>query len=474
MSHHLSCRTCVGLRTLLALILLGGLTAASSASAAGPICRVTTSGTIGGNGSDWAAQAMALQTTLITSGCTEVWVAAGTYTPGTARSTSFHIVSGVAVYGGFSGTETARSQRNPAANLTTLSGEIGAAGNSDNSYSVVLLDSFWDHNSITASTVLDGFIISGGNANDSSLGHSGGGLYCKGGGSGLDCSPTLSNLTFSGNSAIGTGGAMYNSGVGGGISSPILNNVTFSGNSAGGNGGAMYNNAYIGTSSPSLSNVTFSDNSSTSGYGGAMYNYGSSGTSSPILSNVTFSGNSAPNGGGGAMYNRGDSSGTSSPSLANVTFSGNSAAAGGAMYNYGIGGTNSPTLSNVIAWGDTTTSGSPEIRNLGAAMPHIDHSVIQGSGGSGGAWVVGLGSDGGGNLDTDPALGPLADNGGTTQTLLPGTGSSAIDAGNDTTCLSSLVNGLDQRGVVRPQGPRCDIGAVEFEDLIFRDGFDLS
>jgi hypothetical protein len=77
--------------------------------------------------------------------------------------------------------------------------------------------------------------------------------------------------------------------------------------------------------------------------------------------------------------------------------------------------------------------------------------------------------DGGGNLswpdatcpglNADPLLGPLADNGGPTQThaLLPG--SPAIDAALLANCPPT-----DQRGVIRPQGTGCDIGAFELED----------
>ncbi|MSQ09547.1 MAG: hypothetical protein EXR52_00860 [Dehalococcoidia bacterium] len=58
-------------------------------------------------------------------------------------------------------------------------------------------------------------------------------------------------------------------------------------------------------------------------------------------------------------------------------------------------------------------------------------------------------------------LGPLADNGGPTPThaLLPG--SLAIDAGDDTMGAAAPIGGKDQRGVARPQGVRCDLGAFE-------------
>jgi uncharacterized repeat protein (TIGR01451 family) len=61
----------------------------------------------------------------------------------------------------------------------------------------------------------------------------------------------------------------------------------------------------------------------------------------------------------------------------------------------------------------------------------------------------------------DPVLGGLIDNGGETRTHALQTGSPAIDTGS---CrdIAGVAIGADQRGVVRPQGPRCDIGAYEF------------
>jgi hypothetical protein len=59
----------------------------------------------------------------------------------------------------------------------------------------------------------------------------------------------------------------------------------------------------------------------------------------------------------------------------------------------------------------------------------------------------------------DPVLGALANNGGPTQTLLPLVGSPLLDAIPPASCGAPV----DQRGVTRPQGPGCDIGAVEVE-----------
>jgi hypothetical protein len=145
-----------------------------------------------------------------------------------------------------------------------------------------------------------------------------------------------------------------------GQSSPTLSNVTFSGNTARyDGGGGMYN----WESSPTLSNVTFSGNS-TANFGGGMKNYESS---SPTLTNVTFSGNSASYGGG--MCND-----RSSPTLSNVTFSGNSAANyGGGMYNW----ESSPALTNCILWGNTAPSGPQICSNL-TSSPSVTYSLVQG------------------------------------------------------------------------------------------------
>jgi hypothetical protein len=103
----------------------------------------------------------------------EIWARNGTYLPttGTDRSISFTLKNGVAIYGGFNGTETDISQRNPEVNVTTLSGDIGINGDaSDNSYHVVAgvgLDS---------SAVLDGFTITAGNANGASQYSNGAGM----------------------------------------------------------------------------------------------------------------------------------------------------------------------------------------------------------------------------------------------------------------------------------------------------------
>jgi predicted outer membrane repeat protein len=197
-------------------------------------------------------------------------------------------------------------------------------------------------------SVIDGFTITGGNAqygagvtcwgnsspaiinctiNANLAAGSGGGVYCYnsspavsyctisdnsaafgGGMANNNSSPTLANCTFSGNSAYSGGGMANWNGSG-----PTMNECTFSGN-LGGRGGAIYSS----NSSPTLSKCTFSVNSADDD-GGGMYNYH---FSSPTLTNCTFSGNSAYNGGG--IYNENNSS----PKVTSCTFSVNSAAPG--------------------------------------------------------------------------------------------------------------------------------------------------
>lgn len=81
------------------------------------------------NGTSWTNAHTNLSTALSNSSSgDEIWVAAGTYKPttGTSRTISFEMEDGVALYGGFSGNETSRSQRNWQNNVTILSDVIGS------------------------------------------------------------------------------------------------------------------------------------------------------------------------------------------------------------------------------------------------------------------------------------------------------------------------------------------------------------
>ncbi|MBI5352063.1 MAG: BMP family ABC transporter substrate-binding protein [Chloroflexi bacterium] len=484
----------------------------------------TASGT--GDCSSWV-DACTLQDALTTavSGA-EIWVAAGTHMPtsGTDRTISFWMPAGVGIYGGFAGTETERNQRDFEINVTTLSGDIGTPGdNSDNSGHVVVADAIDNTAVLDGFTITKGnasaggpFVYGGGIwandcsptirniiLSDNSAQNGGGGLatfYCSpnlinvsfennlasggmGGGmfSNQTSAPSLTNVTFNNNSASSGGGLFLNydsdailDGVvfsgntatdGGGMykastSNPTLTNVIFSDNSAIFNGGGMHNDGdslaltdvtfsnnsancgggmFNESSNPTIMNTTFSDNLANLGTcgGGGMFNH----QSSPTLTNATFSGNSATLYGGG-LYN----GSSSDPTLTNVTFSGNSATDnGGGIYNYD----SNPAIHNTILWGNTAPSGA-QIYEDGTSTATVNEGVLEG-GCPAGSTCTNI-------ITTDPYLDTLASNGGFTQTMALGTGSSAMEAGDDATCAAT-----DQRGIARPQGAHCDIGAYEYE-----------
>lgn len=270
-------------------------------TAAGRTIYVDDDASVGGNGQNWGTAYKYLQDALTAPGLVDqIWVAAGTYKPdedvanpgGTgSRTATFQLKSGVALYGGFAGSETSLDERDWQANETILSGDIGMAGvNTDNSRHVVT-------GSETDSTaVLDGFTIMGGYADDWP---GGGGMLNRGG------SPTLGNCVFSENWTNEGGGGMCNY-----TGSPTVNNCVFVGNYAYG-GGGMYNRW---SSSPTLTNCTFSGNSADNSGGGLHNNEGSS----PSLTSCEFIGNWASKDGGG-IYNQH----ACSPTLSRCTFSEN-------------------------------------------------------------------------------------------------------------------------------------------------------
>ncbi|MFP3042327.1 right-handed parallel beta-helix repeat-containing protein [Treponema primitia] len=178
---------------------------------------------------------------------------------------------------------------------------------------------------LTAAAKLDGFTITGGNANGSGslsvnsksiLRYRGGGMYND------DSSPTLTRLVIRDNTGV-DGGGMANTGA---STHPILDKVNISGNVVTGNGAGIYN---LASSSPTLQNGIIQNNTAGTN-GGGMYNNGSS----PILIDVTIKDNTSnsSSGGGGGIHNLG----ASSPNLTRVSFVHNIAAnSGGGIYNTG-------------------------------------------------------------------------------------------------------------------------------------------
>jgi CSLREA domain-containing protein len=242
---------------------------------------------------------------------------------------------------------------------------------------------------------------------------------------------TLTTSVFSLNTTTQSGGAIYFWAA----SNASVSDTVFSQNTAGaGMGGGIYNDA----NSPTITSSTFRNNIAGFG-GGGVSNWNGS---NPTLTNLTFSGNSAQYGGGMYNYNG------SSPLLTNVTFSGNTASnTGGGMYNYW--NNSSPTFTNVII--ANSTSGGDCVNGSHALNPASSNNLIESTGANACGLVDGPNDN---IIGEDPLLGPLADNGGSTQTHALLAGSPAIDAGTN-----SGAPATDQRGVTRDSA--YDIGAFE-------------
>lgn len=303
------------------LLLISSLLVCATSTIAQTIRYVSTTGTNVDptTANSWSASTANLQGAINSLSATggEVWVAAGTYKPTTStdRTISFSLKNGVTIYGGFPASgNPGLSERSPASFTTTLSGDIGVVGSTDdNSYHVIYNPASL---SLGSTAVLDGFVVTAGNsytADNSNINTKGAGMY-NDGSSGSSCSPTIINTRFTSNTAS-YGSGMYNNAMNGGISSPVITNCYFDTNTSLG-GGALCNDAgetNKGVSNPVMANCNFSNNSAR-GTGGGMLNIGSN----PRLVDCLFTGNvigTIGESSGGGVYNI-----KSSPLLINCRF----------------------------------------------------------------------------------------------------------------------------------------------------------
>lgn len=370
------------------------------------------------NGTSWTDAYTSLQTALAAAVSTdEIWVAAGNYLPTatTDRTISFVMKNGVGIYGGFNGTETMRSQRNPTANPTNLTGDIGAVGVvTDNSYHVVTADA-----SVSASGILDGFTIASGRADGpGDPTDRGGGVYTVGG------SPAFVRCYFTNNYAGNRGGAVR---VASG--SPTFTDCTFQFNGANQAGGGI---AAASVGSLQIKGSVFRNNNAISpcmlcAGGGAI-----EATDNTMLVNCVFAQNS-PNGiaflGGGNSF-------------VNVTVANNA--------SYGIALLQNPnSIVNSIVYGNPT--GAIFLGISGIAT--VSYSDVEGG------WA------GTGNINANPLfLNAPSD-------LRLGAGSPAVDSGNNaavpggvTTDVAGLPRFFDDPGAANVGAgtpPLVDMGAYE-------------
>ena len=242
------------------------------------------------------------------------------------------------------------------------------------------------------------------------------------------------NVTIRGGDVDSSGGGVRNGGT------LTIDRCTISGNTASGPGGGIRNDVDLFVlDSTIVGNVT-------ADHGGGVDAHGQS-----FFQNVTVSDNTVNGGGaGGGLYNLGGESMTVMAS----TVVGNSAGAGSAIHNAGT-----LTVSHLLVVG--TCDGAVNTSS-GASLESPGNTC----GFDAGSDQTGV---------ADPLIGPLADNGGGTDTYMPSAGSPLVDTG-----VNGLCPAQDQRGVARPIDgdddtvADCDTGAVERNvgSFIFADGFE--
>ena len=259
---------------------------------------------------------------------------------------------------------------------------------------------------------------------------------------------TLSRVLFRGNHASGCCPTFYNRGDG----VTRMKNVTFDRNTAVNDTGAVYSDG----ARMIMENVTFSRNTAGS-VGGALI------TSNGLnrLTNVTFSGNESDDSGGGLYTESGP------VDLNNVTFVDNVADAdddgggdGGGFYRAGSGETEA--RNTIFALNQDLGGEAPNCAGIDATddIFSLGNNLL---GFQGGCDKTNKPSDV--VLNGPAGIGPLRGNGGFTQTHALKKNSPAVDAGSKKKPgTKGACAKRDQRGVKRPQGNRCDIGAFERDE----------
>ncbi len=250
----------------------------------------------------------------------------------------------------------------------------------------------------------------------------------------------VTGSTITGNTANASGG-IYND-----VNATLtLTASTISGNSAafsgGTGGGGIGNNGTM-----TIIGCTFRHNTVTGSLfarGGAINTYGSL-----SITNSTFTGNQGDE--GGAIYGNG------TLTITNSTIAGNSAGAGGGVFLV------SPlSLTNTIIAANTAVNGTAFGNDIKGTVSSGSHNLVSSIEGATG---ITNGTQGD-IVNPAPLIGAPGNYGGTTETLPLLPGSPAVDAGDDAICAATTgtlpVNARDQRGVTRPQGAHCDIGAFE-------------
>jgi hypothetical protein len=311
-----------------------------------------------------------------------------------------------------------------------------------------------------------------------------------------DATAIIDGSTLSGNTADGWGGAFEQQGrsedtgaTAEGVFTLTVTNSVVSGNTADSDGGGG-----LDTEDPATITIDHSTISGNNGEGGG--GVGAYGETTTFTANAsTFSGN-VTEGSGSAVFLSGveevepvaAAAEETTATFTNSTITGNTEGAFGAVAVHGALTFNHVTMTNNTSEGvDPETDAASSRGNVDAFAVEGDaanvaahtftsaNSVVsQPHGAVNCTELDAPATDGGYNFSddescgftaptsnvktpNDPVLGPLANNGGPTQTLLPLAGSPLLDVIPPAACGATV----DQRGVTRPQGTACDIGAVE-------------
>lgn len=362
----------------------------------------------------------------------QIWVAAGRYEPdpGANRLASFLMENGVTILGGFAGGETSAEMRDFVANETILSGDLAnndgppGVGIAENSLHVV------SGNSTSSSAILDGFTISGGNANlGGDPNERGGGLLMIN-----NSNPTVRNCRVINNRCVFGGGACYTR-----QSSPTWINCIFEDNIGGSFGGAF---DCAQNCLPVYLNCVFRNNSANRAGGVEIF-----GNSSATLTNCLFEGNSCATTGGAMLIANGGLS-----RIINCTITNNTA---GTQVGGIIGSAANYRVENSIVYGNSDpTFGMSETSQVAGGSPVVRFSCIQGL-------SVFAGS---GNIGADPML--EAD-------LSIPAGSPCIDAADNAVVTAGVIEDItgaprfvDDPGTADTGSgapPIVDMGAYEFQ-----------